>query len=87
MTDTDRELEYQLNQHAYRLLKEQIDSKYPRGRFVAIAGGRIIADAANLNELIPLLQSQGFSPPDTLAVEAGVDYPEYAIILSPIQPL
>lgn len=41
----DPDQENQLNQSAYRQLQGLIARTYPPGRFVAISGGRIVADA------------------------------------------
>ena len=70
-----------LNQAAYRRLREFIRAKYPQGRFVGIAGGKIVADAASFRELDAMLHEMGFNSRDALVVEAGVDYPEMVIIL------
>jgi hypothetical protein len=70
----------QANQTAYRQLSAAINRDYPRGRLVAIAGGQIVADAADFDELRATLQSLGKDPAQTLVVEAGVEYPESAVI-------
>jgi major membrane immunogen (membrane-anchored lipoprotein) len=65
---------------AYRQLKATIDRSYPRGWFVAVADGKIVAAAADFHELEGTLQGQGRDPRTVLVVEAGVDYPEYVTI-------
>jgi hypothetical protein len=70
-----------INETAYRNLKPMIDSKYPKGRFVAIHGGAVVADARTLDELLAALTSLGKDPKESLAVQAGVDYPDYVEIL------
>jgi hypothetical protein len=72
--------ERQVNQAAYRQLKDFIQTSYPPGRYVAISGGRIIADAARSDELDSLLRHMGYHPPDVLVVQAGVDNPETVTI-------
>jgi hypothetical protein len=74
---------YRRNQEAYRRLKAEIGRDYPLGRFVAIHDGRIAADAADLEELDALLKAAGVAPRESLVVQAGVDYPEYVVILTP----
>jgi hypothetical protein len=74
--------ERSLNQTAFRRLKEKIDKTYPQGRFIAISGGQIIADANGFEELDSLLQKAGKDPAQVLIVQAGVEYPETAIIFS-----
>jgi hypothetical protein len=73
--------ERELNQTAYRRLKEEIDRTYPRGRFVALAGGRIVGDAAGFKELDAVLDAEGLDSPDVLVVQSGADYPESSVIV------
>ena len=70
------------NHAAFRRLKENIAHTYKPGRFVAIAGGRIAADADGFNELRTRLAALGNDSPDVLVVQAGVDYPETAVIFA-----
>lgn len=79
--DNVESAERALNEAAYRSLREFIRENYPRGRFVGIAGGKIVADAESFRELHETLIRIGFPSPDNLIVEAGVDYPEMMIIL------
>jgi hypothetical protein len=76
----DLDQENQQNQMAFRRLKDTIARTYPPGRFVAISEGRIVADASSLDALRPLLETLGKDPRQVLAVQAGVDYPESAVI-------
>ena len=69
------------NQAAYRRLKDDIDRTYAPGRFVALAHGRIVADAPTFEELDSGLSAQGLESPDVLVVQAGAEYPEESIIL------
>jgi hypothetical protein len=64
------------NNAAYWRLKPMIDQKYPKGRAVAIDGGRVIADAATFEELEAILKDQGIDSPEVLFAEAGSEYPE-----------
>lgn len=72
--------EESLNQSAYRQLREFISEHYPPGRFVGIAGGKIVADAPSFAELDVMLNQMGFTSPDVFVAEAGVAYPESATI-------
>ena len=76
----DPSTEESTNQAAYRRLRNSIDSGYPRGRFVAIAGGKIVADAERFGELDLMLDQMGFDSPEVLVIQAGVEYPESATI-------
>jgi len=69
------------NEMAYCNLKPTIDRTYPKGRFIAIHNQQVIGDAATLDELLAKLAAQGVDSKDCLAVQAGVDYPEFAYIL------
>jgi hypothetical protein len=72
----------QLNQAAYRRLAASINQTYPAGRFVAIAGGQVVADAERFDELHSRLIALGIAPPEALIVEAGVEYPDLVVIFS-----
>ena len=72
--------ERQRNQAAFRQLSGFIEQNYPPGRFLAIAGGNIIADAASFAELESSLKILGQDSVDVLVVQAGVEYPETAVI-------
>jgi hypothetical protein len=74
--------ERQLNQAAYRQLSSFIQNTYPPGRFLAISGGKIIADAARFEELNSILRQMGNHSPEVLVVQAGVDYPEAVTIFA-----
>lgn len=73
-------LERDLNQNAFQNLKGVIQSTYPAGRFVAVAGGKIVADAATFDQLDSMLHRIGYHCADLLVVQAGVDYPENVTI-------
>jgi len=70
------------NQAAYRHLRSSINQTYPAGRYVAIAGGQIVADAASFEELDTMLHRMGQHSTDVLVVQAGIDYPEAVVIFS-----
>lgn len=75
------EEENEINQAAYRQLRESIDRDYPAGRFVAIWEGRIVADGASFQELHELLNSMGLRSPNVLVVQSGAEYFDYVDIL------
>jgi hypothetical protein len=74
------DLEETLNLAVYERLKGELAVKYPKGHFVGISRGKIVADGANLDELIAKLRALGLDPRQVLAVQAGVEVPRYAII-------
>jgi hypothetical protein len=73
--------ERELNQEAFRRLRGVIDQTYPRGRFVAISGGQILADAETFDLVCSAIRAAGKEPTETLVVQAGADYLDYAVIL------
>jgi hypothetical protein len=78
----ERNQERQLNQAAFRRLSASIKQTYPPGRFLAIAGGQIIADADRFGSLRSDLETQGQDPTRVLIVQAGVAYPETGTIFA-----
>lgn len=70
-----------VNEVAYQQLKETIEATYPKGRFVAIHEGRIVADAATFEEIDRRLNQMGIPNPEGMVVQVGLDYPENGIIL------
>jgi len=73
--------EQHINHAAYHQLREVINKDYPKGHFVAISSGRIVADAHRFEELNDLLHRLGNDSRDVLIVQAGIDYPETVTIL------
>jgi hypothetical protein len=61
-------------------LRDSINQAYPSGQFLAISGGQIVADAGRFDELQAALEALGKDPAQVLIVQAGVEYPETAIL-------
>jgi hypothetical protein len=74
--------ERQRNQAAFRQLRDLIRETYPAGRFVAISGGKIVADAARFDELNTILHQRGEHATAVLVVQAGAEYPETVTIFA-----
>jgi hypothetical protein len=74
--------EQEINLAGFRGLSNFIQQTYPPGRFLAISGGKIIADAAGFVELTSILQQMGKDSPEVLVVQAGVEYPETVTIFA-----
>ncbi|MBX9584675.1 MAG: hypothetical protein K2X87_30600 [Gemmataceae bacterium] len=72
---------YQANLAAYLRMKDEIDANYPKGRQVAIDGGRVVADAESYPALNARLNEIGRSDRHALVVTAGEDEPEPLDIL------
>lgn len=72
--------EHELNQRAYGKLKATIARTYPRGRFVAIHAGKVVADAENFDLLEEELARLKTDPRRTLIVQAGEIVPEKVTI-------
>src|SRR5438552_18566476 len=68
------------NEIAYRNLKPTIDRTYPKGQLIAIHNQQIVANAATFPELLANLAAQGLNSKECLAVQAGVDYLDFAYI-------
>jgi hypothetical protein len=75
------DLEHMVNEVAYRRMRAELDAKYPKGHFIGIWHGKVVADAPRLDGLIERVRGQGLDPLEVLAVRAGDDTPEYGIIL------
>lgn len=74
------DLEETLNLVTYERIKGDLAAKYPKGHFVGIAQGKVVADGTNLDELIAKSRARGLDPRRVLAVRAGIEVPQYAII-------
>ncbi len=77
------EEEQALNQAAYTRLKGEIDRTYPKGRFVALGGGQVIADSESIDAMLVKLAELGWEPLKTMVVQAGDETPDYLEILTP----
>jgi hypothetical protein len=75
------DLERMVNLVAYERMKKELDENYPKDHFVGISQGKIVADAARLDELVAKLRNLGLDPKRVLAVQAGDVTPQYSIIL------
>ena len=68
------------NQTAYQTLRDVIDSQYPAGQFVAIDGGRVIADAESFDALRSRIQALGKIAEETFIVQARASHPQQVVI-------
>jgi hypothetical protein len=75
------DLERTLNLAAYERMKAELADRYPKGHFVGISSGKIVADAPKLDDLIAHVRNIGLDPRKVLAVQAGDETPHYTIIL------
>ena len=78
MTRTEH---HAINQSAVERLKPTIDASYPPRQFVAIAGGQIVADDADIEKLMEKLIGLGIDPDDSIVDRAGEDTLSYLEIL------
>lgn len=65
------EAEHQVNQAAFERLKDQIDTTYAKGRFVALGNGNILADTASIETMLEKLAEMGWEPRKTMVVKIG----------------
>jgi hypothetical protein len=64
----------------YTTEKAAVDRQLPAGRFAAVEGDVIIAEADTHRQLVALFAEQGRSPKDLVILQAGIDYPATATI-------
>ena len=76
-----REEQRAINQAAFRQLKPTIEANYPPRQFVAIAGGKIVADDADLFALTDKLNALGIDPNDTLVDRVGQEWSDEELII------
>jgi len=69
----------------YTHLKAQVDKHYPAGRFVAVDDGHLVADAETHQQLVEKLHALDKSPKGMLIVQAGIEYPQSAMIFGTAQ--
>ena len=69
------------NEQAFRRMKSTLDARFPAGHLIAFDGGEVIADAASVQELRPLLIGAGKNPSKVFVVQAGAEYPQFTTIL------
>lgn len=72
--------EHRLNELMFHVKKEQIEAKYPRGRYVAIVDGEVVADSDRLSELQTAVAEKGHDLKRAFIGQMGDDT-EYMIIL------
>src|SRR5215207_3672206 len=70
-----REEHRAVNEAAFPTLKPVIDASYPPKQFVAIAGGKIVADDADFDKLQEKLAALGIERMEALVERAGDPVP------------
>lgn len=70
-----------VNDAGYRRQRAYIDQTFPKNHFVAIDKGEIVGNAADFWDLYNAIVANGLEPQQVLVVQAGKDYPEYAVII------
>ena len=76
-----REEHNAVNQAAFPALEPVIEANYPPKQFVAIAGGKIVADDADFDKLGEKLIALGIDPMHSLVDRVGEPMPEYVELL------
>lgn len=66
----------------YADIQHDVERRFPTGRFVAVEGGQVIADAEDRRELVEKLKTMGKSPRNMLIIQAGVEYPATGVIFT-----
>jgi hypothetical protein len=76
-----REEHRAINEAAFPTLKPIIEANYPPKQFVAIAGGKIVADDADLFKLRDKLLAMGIDPMDTIVDRVGEEWSDEELII------
>ncbi len=76
-----REEHRAVNQAAFPKLKPLIEANYPPKQFVAIAGGLIVADDADMFKLHDKLAAMGIDLWDTLVDRVGEEWSEEELVI------
>ena len=76
--------EVERNLEVYRRVKGDLDTMYPKGEFVAIAGGAVAAHSQDWEEVYRVLKRAGWETPNCVLVRIG-DEPEDGDILFTLQ--
>jgi hypothetical protein len=76
-----REEHHAVNQAAFPALKAVIEASYPPRQFVAIAGGRIVADDADIEKLDEKIRALGIDPMNTLVDRVGEEWSEDELVI------
>ena len=69
-------------QLAYDALQDLINESYPRGHFVAVHNGQIIANASGFDELAAFLKADGIDSKESVVIQAGRRVSNYVFIHS-----
>lgn len=76
-----REEHRTINEAAFPTLKPLIEANYPPKQFVAIAGGKIVADDSDFFKLGEKLVAMGIDPMDTLVDRVGEEWSEEEMVI------
>ncbi|MBA4065037.1 MAG: hypothetical protein C0501_15250 [Isosphaera sp.] len=76
-----REEHNAVNQAAFPALKAVIEANYPPRQFVAIAGGKIVADDADIEKLDGKIRALGIDPMNTLVDRVGEEWSEDELVI------
>jgi hypothetical protein len=76
-----REEHRAINEAAFRQLKPVIEASYPPRQFVAIAGGKIVADDADIEQLDMKIRALGIDPNNTIVDRVGQEWSEEELII------
>lgn len=76
-----REEHRAINEAAFPNLKPIIEANYPPKQFVAIAGGKIVADDVDLFKLRDRLIAMGIDPMDTIVDRVGEEWSDEELVI------
>ncbi len=75
--------EVERNLEAYRRVKEDLDTLYPKGEFVAIAGGAVAAHSQSYEDVFSVLKNAGWDSRNCVLVRIGDEPEDGEILLIP----
>jgi hypothetical protein len=75
--------DYDKNVAAWWALQPAVGEKYPKGHFVGLYDGQVVADAATLDDVLATLRAIDDDPRKGLVARVGIDIPQEAVIWMP----
>lgn len=75
------DFERAINHAAYKKYRGHIDTTYPKDWFVAINGGKIVADGESFDVVFQALIRLGLNPRDSMMVQSGEPDMDHVMIL------
>ncbi len=65
----------------WKRLQQMVDANYPKGRFVGIENGKVLADGATFREVDDALNAMGKTSRNIIVLQSGDDTPDFVYFL------